>query len=63
MAFAGFLGVKWPEEAWELFRVTVLQVQNWRDVMVAQGMARDVNMACPHFPPSWSANWPTVRAK
>ncbi len=39
MAFVAFLGIAWTREPWELFRVTVPQVQAWRDAMVAQNMA------------------------
>ena len=39
MAFVAFLGIAWAKEPWELFRVTVPQVQAWRDAMIAQNMA------------------------
>lgn len=39
MAFIAFLGLPWTQEPWELFRVTVPQVQAWRDAMVAQDLA------------------------
>src|SRR5262249_5763476 len=39
MTFVAFLGLAWTQEPWELFRVTVPQVQAWRDAMIAQDLA------------------------
>ena len=40
MAFArGFLGLRWPEEAHELLRVSVHQAQAYRDRLAGQGAA------------------------
>jgi site-specific recombinase XerD len=39
MAFVAFLGLAWTKEPWDLFRVTVQEVQAWRDAMMAQDMA------------------------
>jgi hypothetical protein len=38
-AFVAFLGIAWTKEPWELFRVTVPQVQAWRDAMGTQDLA------------------------
>src|SRR5262245_32456774 len=39
MAFIAFLGIRWPEDATRLFRTSVVDVQAFRDQMVADGKA------------------------
>ena len=39
MGFVEFMKIAWPQESWKLLQVTVDDVQAWRDVMVADGLA------------------------
>jgi len=39
MHFVRFQGIRWPDEAWRLFQVTVVDVQAWRDLMVEEHVA------------------------
>jgi integrase/recombinase XerD len=39
MDFVRFVGIDWPEEAWQLLTVSVGDVQRWRDWMAAQTKA------------------------
>ncbi len=39
MAFVTFLGIKWPDESWRMFQVSVADTQRFRDSMTAANMA------------------------
>ena len=39
MAFVRFVGVRWPNEAWQLYRTSVAGVQAFRDKLIADGAA------------------------
>jgi site-specific recombinase XerD len=39
MAFTHFVGVRWPEDSWQLFQVSVADVQRFREQMLDENMA------------------------
>lgn len=39
MAFIAFVGIKWPDESWRMFQVSVADTQRFREHMLAQNMA------------------------
>ncbi len=39
MAFVKFLGIAWPQNAWELLRVSIQDVQAFRDELLAHNAA------------------------
>jgi site-specific recombinase XerD len=39
LGFIAFVGIRWPDESWQLLQATVQDVLSWRDCMIELGRA------------------------